>query len=67
MPVRFSFMSACLMVAFSGLEAAEKVAVVKDRFEVVETKLTPIAKTLGKPGPRDWLANHREAGQTFAQ
>lgn len=67
MSTRFWLVTAWLMAVPSGLAAAEKVAEVKDRFEVVESKLTPIAKTLGKPGPRDWLANHREAGQTFAQ
>lgn len=67
MPIRCLLVMACLLVVSSRLDAAEKEVGVKDRFEVVETKLTPIAKTLDKPGPHDWLANHREAGQTFAQ
>lgn len=28
-------------------------------------KLTPLYKTLGKPAPGDWLAQHPEHGQTF--
>jgi archaemetzincin len=28
-------------------------------------KLTHLHKALGKPGPGDWLANHREDGQTY--
>ncbi|TXT39668.1 MAG: Zn-dependent protease [Planctomycetota bacterium] len=56
-----------IVAAPIGLDAAEKEIKSKDRFEVVETKLTPIAAALGKPGPGDWLANHREPGQTFAQ
>ncbi|MCI0340263.1 MAG: archaemetzincin [Planctomycetales bacterium] len=30
-------------------------------------RLRPLAKALAEPGPSDWLANHRERGQTFAQ
>lgn len=33
----------------------------------VETKLRPQAQPLPKPRPGDWLAEHEEAGQTFAQ
>lgn len=33
----------------------------------VEAKLKPLAMPLTKPGPHDWLANHKEAGQTFKQ
>lgn len=29
--------------------------------------LRPLHEKLGKPGPGDWLANHKEPGQTFAQ
>jgi archaemetzincin len=28
-------------------------------------RLRPLHKKLGKPGPHDWLAQHREPGQTF--
>src|SRR5262245_15959767 len=31
----------------------------------VETKLQPLGKKLGKPQPGDWLAAHKEDGQTF--
>ncbi len=30
-------------------------------------KLKPLHRTLGKPKPGEWLAEHEEAGQTFAQ
>ena len=33
----------------------------------IEKKLFPLATPLPKPGPRDWLSQHKEAGQTFAQ
>lgn len=67
MPIRCLLVMTCLFVVLIRLEAAEKDAGIKDRYEVVETKLTPIAKPLGKPGPGDWLANHPEAGQTFVE
>lgn len=67
MVARCLLLMMCLFVVLIRLEAAEKDAGIKDRYEVVETKLTPIAKPLGKPGPGDWLANHPEAGQTFVE
>src|SRR6478736_4625054 len=33
----------------------------------IEAKLTPLAQPLPKPGANDWLANHKEKGQTFSQ
>ena len=33
----------------------------------VEKQLAPLATPLPKPGPGDWLAQHKESGQTFAQ
>src|SRR5678815_3630080 len=32
----------------------------------VESKLKPLAIPLAKPEPGDWLAEHKESGQTFA-
>ena len=61
MPIRCLLVMACLLALSSRIEAADKEAGIRDRFDVVETKLTPIAKTLDKPGPHDWLANQREA------
>lgn len=44
--------------------AAERV---KERtYAEVETRLRPIALPLAKPEPGDWLAEHKEDGQTFA-
>src|SRR5437762_1285497 len=33
----------------------------------LESKLGPLATSLGKPQPGDWLATHFETGQTFAE
>ena len=33
----------------------------------IEEKLTPLATPIPKPGPSDWLANHKEEGQSFEQ
>ncbi len=35
-------------------------------FAEVESRLRPIAAPLAKPEPGDWLAEHKEDGQTFA-
>ena len=39
----------------------------RDRLPPEMKKLLPLHTKLGKPGPRDWLANHHEPGQTYAQ
>lgn len=44
------------------LTAQESRAVIE-----VETRLRPLAQPLPKPQAGDWLAQHKEAGQTFAQ
>ena len=36
-------------------------------YAAVEQKLTPLAAKLEKPLPGEWLHEHKEAGQTFAQ
>src|SRR5947209_14761456 len=33
----------------------------------IEERLRPLASPLEEPGPGDWLAEHREKGQTFRQ
>jgi hypothetical protein len=38
-----------------------------NRYPEIEGKLRPLALPLEKPGPGDWLAEHRERGQTFRQ
>lgn len=38
-----------------------------DDLQAVMAKLTPSAIKLGKPQPGDWLTEHEERGQTFAQ
>lgn len=34
-------------------------------FPEIEQRLRPLATAMPKPGPSDWLAQHKEAGQTF--
>lgn len=52
------------LLASSCGPAAERV---KERnYAEVETRLRPIATPLAKPQPGDWLAEHKEDGQTFA-
>lgn len=36
-------------------------------YENVERRLIPISTELGRPKPGDWLYEHKEAGQTFAE
>ena len=37
------------------------------RTEALIEKLKPLHKTIRPPGPNDWLAEHKEPGQTYAQ
>ncbi len=39
----------------------------EDTYPEVEDRLTPLAEPLPPPRPGDWLAEHRERGQTFRQ
>ena len=39
----------------------------KSKIHQVRKKLIPLHKELGKPKPGEWLANHKESGQTFNQ
>lgn len=62
----------CLLL-LCGLTAcaAEKPPTAKPKpesnYPEIATKLTPLAPALPKPGGNDWLANHKEKGQTFRQ
>ncbi len=38
-----------------------------ETLRAVAAKIRPLQAKLAKPGPHDWLANHKESGQTFAQ
>ena len=61
---------AILCLAFvSGCGRGTAAQTARDRAALadVETKLKPLAQPLAKPRPGDWLAEHKEAGQTFAQ
>jgi len=65
---------ACLarMLAFAGMAdvavsmSAEDPARAERLIAVME-KLRPLHKKPRKPGPHDWLAQHREPGQTFQE
>jgi archaemetzincin len=52
-----------LLLIALGCAAADD----KDRLPPDFAKLLPLHTKLGKPQPRDWLAEHREPGQTFHQ
>ena len=39
----------------------------ENTFPEVEDRLGPLADPLPPPRPGDWLAEHREKGQTFRQ
>jgi len=53
--------------AFLLLSSCSSAAEPKERtFAEVESKLRPIAIPLAKSKPGDWLAEHKEDGQTFA-
>lgn len=39
----------------------------ESKYPEIAAKLTPLATPIPKPGPSDWLANHKEAGQSFEQ
>jgi archaemetzincin len=48
-------------------EAPQAVKKAERKYDEVEAKLRPLAQPLGEPQPGDWLAEHKEDGQTFAQ
>ncbi len=59
-----SFLLLTLIVACG----ADKPVKPKERDYVeIEQRLTPLATPLPKPRPSDWLARHKEDGQTFAE
>jgi archaemetzincin len=52
-----------LFAACSSSGTDDRLAAIQEAIE----KLRPLARKLGKPGPNDWLAQHKEAGQTFEE
>jgi archaemetzincin len=67
MSIRGWCVALCLIGLSSSVVAVDPDGRSDSQFGLVESKLAPIAKPLGKPRPNDWLANHREPGQTFDQ
>jgi archaemetzincin len=66
----FVFASLCLFVLTAcAAETAPpgQPAQVESDYPEIAAKLTRLATPLPKPGPSDWLANHKEKGQTFNQ
>jgi archaemetzincin len=55
------------MTASSAEKAPAKKLKPESDYPEIAAKLTPLATKLPTPGPSDWLTNHKEKGQTFAQ
>lgn len=49
----------------AGADCAAGRMVAEGPFADVQRKLTPLCEVLGPPGPNDWLAEHKEDGQSF--
>lgn len=70
--LRSRWMAAALALVLAlslgcGQGADAQTARDKSALADVESKLRPLAQPLPKPQPGDWLAEHKEAGQSFAQ
>jgi archaemetzincin len=67
------FFSYCLLLACLTACGAEPAAAPRSvtkadsQYPEVAAKLTPLATPIPKPAANDWLANHKEAGQSFEQ
>jgi archaemetzincin len=61
------FLVLAVFFVFAGLSFSVEPGVSVEDLEKVISKLRPLHKTLGKPGPGDWLDQHREPGQTFKE
>jgi archaemetzincin len=57
----------CLCIGFLPVCTIAVEPANKGQYPQIETKLRSLATPLPKPGPDDWLANHKESGQTFQQ
>jgi archaemetzincin len=49
------------------LHAAQEGGEALESYRLQMKKIRPLFTKKGKPGPSDWLANHKEPGQTFEQ
>jgi len=68
--MRLLVVLACFSLASCSAQAEAPRNVVKtadSTYDNVERKLRPLAQPLGKPQPGEWLAEHKEDGQTFAE
>jgi archaemetzincin len=67
--IRSGWRAACWLALLPLAAACEDAGPAKDaaakRLVAVRERVRPLHRTLGKPGPNDWLARHREPGQTF--
>jgi len=61
LPIALLLLTACNSQAESPARTGERT------YAEIETRLRPLAEPLGKPQPGEWLAEHKESGQTFAQ
>jgi archaemetzincin len=66
-PAGFATLMALALLAGCGDQSAAETKRDRSALAEVEATLTPLAEPLPTPRPGDWLAEHQEAGQTFAQ
>ena len=57
---------ALCIVSFFSISCSSAAEPKERMYAEVESKLRPLATPLAKPKPGDWLAEHKEDGQTFA-
>ncbi len=60
----FAVMAHLTLIASCGGMRAEPTV---DELHKVKDALRPLCEPMDKPGPSDWLARHREPGETFGQ
>ena len=67
--MRIAAILSCLGLVSCALqaEAPRDMKKTERKYDEVEARLRPLALPLGEPQPGDWLAEHKEDGQTFAQ
>lgn len=64
---RFSIIALLIATATLLAISEQKKASAADPLDTTIKKLAPLHKKISPPGPSDWLAQHDEPGQTFAQ
>jgi archaemetzincin len=62
----FALILALCIISFLSTSCSSAAEPKARMYAEVESKLRPLATPLAKPKPGDWLAEHKEDGQTFA-